>query len=529
MAGSGWGGVRVEGKLEGWRTCAASRTGRNLLNMGVGGFRIRAWFGFAGIVAVALLFPVGASALGPGGWDHLGDGGTPGSGSLNDRVLALEPVAPSTLYVGGTFTDAGGNANADYIASWNGTSWSNLGPGSSLNGAVNAIAVGGGKVIAGGNFTNAGGDPNADYIAAFNGSTWEPICTTGAPPTFTAGVLSLEVVGSTLWVGGSFLNVDGNPAGDQLVSCDLNTGALIGPPVDSDADLDGPIIAIAADGTGGIYVGGNFINLDGIPQADYVARYTGSWSALGSGSGPGQGAIDTLGVDSLAVSGGSVYVGTDDEDVAGIPDADHVAKWNGSAWSAVGPSFFGPGAAVNGLLVLGSNVYATGSFLNAGGNPLADNVAVFDGTSWSNLGSDGAGNGPWIGTGYAMAAFGGDPVAGGLFTNAGGDVQADRIARYPLADEPPPPGGDPPEAEIGKAPKRKIVTKKKKVKVKFTFAAEDATGFLCKLDKKPAVACTSPATYKVKAGKHKFSVQALDAEGQPGPADSVRFKVKRKR
>src|SRR5687768_6124773 len=64
-----------------------------------------------------------ASAAGPGGWDHLGDRGAPGTDSLDLVASALE-ATPGALYVGGEFTDAGGVANADRIATWNGSNWS---------------------------------------------------------------------------------------------------------------------------------------------------------------------------------------------------------------------------------------------------------------------------------------------------------------------------------------------------------------------------------------------------------------------
>ena len=64
------------------------------------------------------------------------------------------------LYAGGPFTDAGGNANADRIAGWNGGSWTALSsPTSQIsNGAVFAIAYANGKVYAGGTFQDAGGN-----------------------------------------------------------------------------------------------------------------------------------------------------------------------------------------------------------------------------------------------------------------------------------------------------------------------------------------------------------------------------------
>jgi hypothetical protein len=86
---------------------------------------------------------------------------------MNNNVNALTINTPN-LYVGGNFTTAGGNS-ANYIAQWNGTSWSAMGTG--MNGEVDALTVyygGGGKgnvLYAGGNFTTAGGYTNWNNIA----------------------------------------------------------------------------------------------------------------------------------------------------------------------------------------------------------------------------------------------------------------------------------------------------------------------------------------------------------------------------
>src|SRR5689334_18333503 len=117
-------------------------------------------------VALTLSFIVvalasGASATaGPGGWDHLGHGATATTPSLNGTVSAFNGEAPGVLYVGGAFTDAGGDPNADYIASWSGGAWKSLGA-TPLTGGVTSIAYRNGKVYAGGVFVNAGGNPNA--------------------------------------------------------------------------------------------------------------------------------------------------------------------------------------------------------------------------------------------------------------------------------------------------------------------------------------------------------------------------------
>jgi len=54
---------------------------------------------------------------------------------------------------GGSFTTAGG-VPANYIAKWNGSTWSALGSG--MNRAVDALAVSGSDLYAGGSFTTAG-------------------------------------------------------------------------------------------------------------------------------------------------------------------------------------------------------------------------------------------------------------------------------------------------------------------------------------------------------------------------------------
>src|SRR5262245_18731817 len=59
--------------------------------------------------------PVLSQQIASGTWNALGTG-------LNSTVNAIA-VSGSDVYVGGAFTDAGGNANADRIARWNGSTW----------------------------------------------------------------------------------------------------------------------------------------------------------------------------------------------------------------------------------------------------------------------------------------------------------------------------------------------------------------------------------------------------------------------
>jgi hypothetical protein len=91
--------------------------------------------------------------------------------------------------------------------------------------------------------------------------------------------------------------------------------------------------------------------------------------------------------------------------------------------------------------------------------------------------------------------------------------------------------GTPPIANtiLGAHPKKVVKTKAAKAKVKFSFSSHPTGAtFKCKLDKAAFAACTSPKTYKVKPGKHKFSVAAVNGAGtDPDPA-AFSFKVVKK-
>jgi hypothetical protein len=397
-------------------------------------------------LAIAVIAAVSSAAPGPGGWGELGTGPKPKTPAFNRSVYVLNADDPQGLLAGGIFTDAGGDANADYLARWDGEAWKALGA-SRMTGTVYALAAANGKVYAGGAFSNAGGNVDADYVAVWNGTTWAPACKgPTAGPALTGNVYALAVSGPTLYVGGSFQNAGGIAAADYLVACDTATGAARAL-VDSDADISGNVNALAVDSRGTLYVGGGFSNFDGIPAADYVASSDGrTWQALGSGPATSGGALTGF-VRSIGTVGTTVYVATDSGDVAGISQADRVVTWNGTTWSALGSDtsgkngYFPPGGTVESVTATASRVYAAGTFLNANGDPLADNVVSFDGTRWGPVGSNGAGGGPFNGAVHDLAVRGGTLYAGGGFTSAGGNTLAQFAAVYGQGAAPPGGGG----------------------------------------------------------------------------------------
>jgi len=82
-------------------------------------------------------------------------------------------VNGTDLYAGGIFTTAGG-VPANYIAKWNGMSWSALGTGT--GGSVWALAASGMDLYVGGGFGTAGG-VTVNYIAKWNGTSWSALGT----------------------------------------------------------------------------------------------------------------------------------------------------------------------------------------------------------------------------------------------------------------------------------------------------------------------------------------------------------------
>jgi len=101
----------------------------------------------------------------------------------------------------------------------------------------------------------------------------------------------------------------------------------------------------------------------------------------------------------------------------------------------------------------------------------------------------------------------------------------------PAPPTPPAPPADttPPSTRLDLTPSKQTLAKK----AKFTFTtdpAEAGATFTCQLDKKAAVACTSPyKVRKLKYGKHRFTVTAKDASGNADATPEVyTWKVKRK-
>ena len=139
-------------------------------------------------------------------------------------------------------------------------------------------------------------------------------------------------------------------------------------------------------------------------------------------------------VDALAVSGTTLYAGGQFTTAGGV-QANHIAKWDGSAWSDLS-SGMGAGSIprVYALAVSGTDLYAGGYFTTAGGRA-ANNIAKWDGSAWSALGS-GVSRSGYEPSVEALAADGvGHLFVGGSFSLAGTNVSSN-IAQATLGSAP---------------------------------------------------------------------------------------------
>jgi hypothetical protein len=286
---------------------------------------------------------------------------------------------------------------------WTGTAYKSQITG--LNGLVYRLAEApDGKIYAGGTFTNAGTEANADYLARWNPETekWEAVYT-GISGLIRA--MAFDANGD-LYIGGDFVNLGSND-GDLIVKItDLEgtpTVSALG------TGLNGYCFSIAIAPNGDVYAGGAFTLAGGVANTSKIAKWNGtSWSALSTGlTAP---ALE--GVRSLAFApNGDLYIGGQFTDAA-YP---YLCKWDGSAFSAVGTntdigaSVYSLAFGYNGLLFVG------GDFTNAGGNAGADYIAYWNGASWGALGTGTNGIVLSIALNYGtLYAAGNFTTAGGL-------------------------------------------------------------------------------------------------------------------
>ena len=322
-------------------------------------------------------------------WSSLGGGVTDDDRFLDPvgRVMAIA-ISGNNIYVGGNF-DHAGNIDAKNIARWNGTSWSALGDGvtieyeDDIRNVVKSIVVVGSNVYIAGEFDTAG-DQVAHLFARWNGTSWSALNNDKNFQDYDEVNVLVAGPNNGVYVGGSF-----RLGGTHLISnAGLWTGTAwqaLGQGATESMFINtvGQIRAMAFDNNGRIYVGGRIGSVGGMP-VNNIAMWDGTkWNALGSGT-EGNGGLDDGSVEAMVLVGNDLYVGGNFTKAGGVT-AQHLAKYNivTRQWSSVGGGLDG---AVNSLTFSNGELYVGGNF-DLAGNVEARDVAIWNGTNWRKLGN----------------------------------------------------------------------------------------------------------------------------------------------
>ncbi len=332
-------------------------------------------------------------------WSVLGYGfqGLSGVGSVCTDVAG-------NIYAAGQFTNSNGK---QYVAKWNGTSWSELGGlnGLGANNIIYSICSDAtGNIYAAGTFTNSSGN---EYVAKFNGTIWSELGgLNGLAVHNVISSICADAIGN-VYAAGWFTNLSGNRYVAKFNGTTWSElGGLNG------LHANDQINSIFCDANGIVYAAGKFSNFNG---KQYVAQFNGAnWNELGG--------INSLSANSDINSichdwAGNIYAaGEFTNGTNYLSGNKYVAKYNGVSWSELGGL---NGLAANDWIYsicsdATGNIYAAGRFTNSGNNKY---VAEWNGINWNELGglNSISVNAPIL---NICSDASGCVYAGGWFTNA---------------------------------------------------------------------------------------------------------------
>lgn len=246
--------------------------------------------------------------------------------SLNGTVRAIVEGPDGTIYFGGDFTNAGGVANADYVAMYDPETDTITAMGTGMDGPVLAlVAHPTGQIYAGGSFNLAGGVANTQYFTRWTGSGWLRMVSAGNLFDDVVRALVVTPAGDII-VGGDFANANG-AAYAGIVSNTL--GVTENYTAMGTGTAGGDVYALAVTNDGTVYAGGDFTTMGGVASTARLAAWGGTtWTALGTGA---NGTVYAL----LGHSSGLLYAGGDFTQLNGSGDYVRIGTWNTIAFGQV--------------------------------------------------------------------------------------------------------------------------------------------------------------------------------------------------
>ena len=272
------------------------------------------------VVATLAVVVMACSNSGSGGGNTAGGNGFNQAPGFNSTVFSIAPAGDGTgnVYVGGDFTSYNGTEVTRLVRlKPDGTVDSAFVTGSGCNGIVRSIAQSGdgtGDLYVGGDFTSYNGAGITRLVRLHANGTVDPVFVTGVGFNFSVRSIAPAGDGSgNVYVGGDFTSYNGTPANDLVrlhangtVDLTFVTGTGF-----TGAGLNTGVrsIAPAGDGSGNVYVGGGFTSYNGTVANDLV-RLRVSNGTVDPAFAMGTGFNDT--VFSIAPAGdgtGDLYVG----------------------------------------------------------------------------------------------------------------------------------------------------------------------------------------------------------------------------
>jgi hypothetical protein len=176
---------------------------------------------------------------------------------------------------------------------------------------------------------------------------------------------------------------------------------------------------------GYVYLGGGFSAAGGVGNCNGIGRWnlaTEAWEAMDTGVDGTPGLSNAVWSIACAADG-NVYAGGSFTTMSGVSNTSRIARWDGSNWNAMGTGALDEYVE---QIEIGpdGNVYAVGAFNQMGGVSNTEGIAMWDGSAWNAVGNG------FNNVGYDLTfAPNGDLYACGLFTQAGG-VTVNFIAKW---------------------------------------------------------------------------------------------------
>ena len=290
-------------------------------------------------------------------------------GGLNSKVycFAIHPVT-GDLYVGGEFINAGADADADYLAKWNGTAWSSVFAG--MTDIVRALLFdAAGNLYIGGEFLNVG-DVNGDKIIKWDGSS---ISSLGTGLNGDCYTLTFDPNGDLI-AGGAFTLAGGVANTVKIAKWDGSNWTALGT-----GATGGDVFTAIYARDDNLYVGGSFTLMGGVANTVHIAKWNGTaWTALSTGLGGN--------VRKIAQMESSIYdllIGGEFTNAGGNANADYLAKWNGIKFDNIGDVL--SGGIVQTIYVDNDKFYIGGTFTYYGSYLLPDRTMVYQGSTFVPL------------------------------------------------------------------------------------------------------------------------------------------------